>query len=374
MIGALGYILAVAALVLACWLVDALLLERWAAPILRKWLIVSAVSLSFVLPFCWDMPVQERQRFDEEAYSGWQVVDISDAQLRACYAVAANSQEVCRCEVEQKARLIIYEPNDYYEWLLPTVPYLVALWLLGALALLVRLAGRLFAASRWLAKQPKEPMPSGAWWRVRTTKVAAAAAWSWANRWYVLWGAGMDKLNEQEQKAVCRHEWAHLTQRDTWLNLYWQCAQAFLWWLPAFYALRRRWALCCELVADARAVEQADASERKAYAQMLFRLQTQAPSPQPSPLAAPLLGQKKRRPSLLAQRIRAILQPQAAPRWTRSLLATLVACACLYAAHSQISPRLQAQGRFLQAYEAMRQTHQHTGTQLFCPDCVQPPQ
>lgn len=374
MIGALGYILAVAALVLACWLVDALLLERWAAPILRKWLIVSAVSLSFVLPFCWDMPVQERQRFDEEAYSGWQVVDISDAQLRACYAVAANSQEVCRCEVEQKARLIVYEPNDYYEFLLPLLPCLVGLWLLGALVLILRLAGRLFAASRWLARQSKEPMPSGAWWRVRTRNVAAAAAWSWANRWYLLWGAGMDALNAQEQQAVCRHEWAHLTQRDTWLNLYWQLAQALLWWLPALYALRRRWALCCELVADARAVEQADASERKAYAQMLFRLQTQAPNPQTSPLAAPLLGQKKRRPSMLAQRIRAILQPHAAPRWTRSLLTALAACACIYAAHSQISPRLQAQGRFLQAYEAMRQTHQHAGTQLFCPDCVQPPQ
>ncbi len=372
MISFLLYLLAAGALLLAYWLLDGLILARWASFLQRKWSIVAAVVLSLLLPVFFGGTEEERHRFDEEAYRGWQVVDISDATLRACYRTAQDSREVCRCEVEQKARMIVYEENDYYEFLLPLLPYLLGFWLIGALFVGGRLLWRIFGASRWILRQKREEVEDyqrGAWWRLRTQRVAVAAVWSWGNRWFLLWGAGMDSLKAAERQAVCRHEWAHLRQRDTWLNVFWQLAQSLLWWLPAFYSLRRRWSACAELVADAEAMQNANESERKDYARLLFRLQTQATPAHPA-LVSALLG--RRTPSLLRQRIGALLQPPTGSKWQKWALSALFSLSALCLTNAQIAPRLQAEARLYSAYEAMRKAHKEEGIRLFCPDCIQP--
>src|SRR5262245_29061815 len=73
---------------------------------------------------------------------------------------------------------------------------------------------------------------------------------------------------------VFAHELTHLERRDPWSCLLFSVAQAFYFYLPWFWWLRRQVRLCQEYVADAAAVE---ASRADDYAQFLLSL-TAAPA------------------------------------------------------------------------------------------------
>jgi beta-lactamase regulating signal transducer with metallopeptidase domain len=75
-------------------------------------------------------------------------------------------------------------------------------------------------------------------------------------------------------RCVLAHELTHLERRDAWTCLLFALAQVVFFYVPWFWWLRRQVRLCQEYVADAAAVDQAEAAED--YAEFLLEL-TSAP-------------------------------------------------------------------------------------------------
>src|SRR5262249_54525587 len=80
-------------------------------------------------------------------------------------------------------------------------------------------------------------------------------------------------LCEEEARSVLpwvfAHELTHLERRDGWTCLLFSLAQAFYFYVPWFWWLRRQVRLCQEYVADAAAVRTSHAED---YAQFLLNL------------------------------------------------------------------------------------------------------
>jgi hypothetical protein len=125
---------------------------------------------------------------------------------------------------------------------------------------------------------------------------------------------------------VFAHELTHLQRGDTWSCVFFSLGQAFYFYLPWFWWLRRQVHLCQEYIADAAAAEQTDGPED--YAQFLISL-TQAPA---IPLGA--LGVRGNTSDLF-RRVTMLLQSpirveKSCPRWwslaTASGLLGVVLC------------------------------------------------
>jgi hypothetical protein len=355
----------------------ALFLRRLLSYQERKWSIIAIVALSLLLPlFAPTLPqieqaIEAKPRFDYEQYKGWNMVDISDPKLTLCYAQAATSRAVCQCEIVQKSALIQYQPNPYYDVALvcANIGFYI-FWGLFAFfslytafnwAILWRFAHRnrrksqaIFIRNRHVfLLYPSEPMP-----------ISAFSLW----QNYLIWSPQLDALAPQKQSAIQQHEYAHLEQKDTWIQLFWQFLRAFWWCNPAFYYLRREWQQLCEFVADQYALTAADSP--KQYAQLLFELKTQSDAP----CFAHALASRKNK-SLFYRRVKAILQPHKIqsptpalwlfrPFFWALLLSLFWQNSCFFA------PKLQAQQLALQEYSQLQHLHEPTELHFFCPDCL----
>jgi hypothetical protein len=355
----------------------ALFLRRLLSYQERKWSIIAIVALSLSLPlFVPQLPqieqaLEAKPRFDYEQYKGWNIVDISDPKLTLCYAQATTSKAICQCEIVQKAELIQYEPNPYYDvalicanigyyifwaifgfFLLFTGFNWAVLWLFAHRQRANRQAINILNRRVWLL-YPSEPLP-----------VSAFSLW----HNYLIWSQRLDALSPEKQATIQLHEYAHLHQKDTWIQLFWQFLRAFWWCNPAFYYLRREWQQLCEFVADQYALAATDSPKK--YAQLLFELKTQSDAP----CFAHALASRKNK-SLFYQRVKAILHPPknttAHPAlwlfrpffWTL-LLTIFWQNSCF------ILPKLQEQQLAIQEYSLLQKQNQPTVLQYFCPDCL----
>jgi beta-lactamase regulating signal transducer with metallopeptidase domain len=126
---------------------------------------------------------------------------------------------------------------------------------------------------------------------------------------------------------VFAHELTHLERRDPWTCLLFAVGQAFYFYLPWFWWLRRQVQLCQEYVADAAA---ASAGQRADYAQFLLGLTT-------APMAPAGASGVSGRTSDLFRRIAMLLQtPVAVERrcsrgWTLATAGGLLSLAVLVA-------------------------------------------
>jgi hypothetical protein len=334
----------------------------------RKWSIIAIVLLSLALPifspqlphFSESLPAENR--FDYHNYQGWNVVDIADPVLRGCYQEADNSGEVCQCEIQQKAKLIVYTPNIYYDAALKIEAALdwsfyLAFGFFGFLSLAQIAALIRFARQQRIQKIefngqeihllfPKKTMPAAAFSLIKN---------------YIIWSAALEQLPKSAREAILQHEATHLQQKDSYFLLFWQLLRA-IWLLnPAFYILRKEWQQLSELLADQKAAQIYE--NPKDYARLLLALKTNI-----APLAFTANAARQNNKSLFHQRVKAICQP---PKVNRNRLFLLWAAlaACLWLPSQSLRPLLQAQYLALQQYQILQQHNHDTGLFLFCPSC-----
>lgn len=327
-----------------------------------KWWIAGVFCLSALMP-C--LAPSAAPDFDPETYAGWNVVDAQDPELQACYARALGSRDVCRCEVQQKAKLLVYTPNPWYDALLAgsQILYLVLLlalpfWFLSLLwkwGALCRLA--------WYSPQERRVLDGTVFYMLYPKAelgypLSAFTLW----RHYVIWSPVLERFDAEEQNAVLRHELEHLRQRDTWLRLLWG-GLGWFWWLhPAYYALRNEWLRLNELVADQAVVREGYCSERD-YARLLIRAKEYQMEKRPAgqDLA---FGWQKKQPggSLLRMRVLHLLDPQARPMAStrRRCYASLLLTGLLFwALSATLSPSIKQASAQLQEYEQLQQKYQN---------------
>jgi beta-lactamase regulating signal transducer with metallopeptidase domain len=127
----------------------------------------------------------------------------------------------------------------------------------------------------------------------------------------------VERLSVERIAPVCAHELAHLKRGDNWRMLVEHLMGGLFWMVPPFAGLRARAAAVREELADALALEDADAAVRRSYAETLIDvLRTRA-----APTLHLAFTGKGRRPTLM--RLKAITDPRAPASLARRVLLTL---------------------------------------------------
>ena len=89
-----------------------------------KYFLLCTIFLSCAVPFVipelpnYTAAIEKEFLFDYSEYNQWNVVDIEDDELVACYAAASNSAEQCHCEVRQQSEVLYYQSNACYNFIL----------------------------------------------------------------------------------------------------------------------------------------------------------------------------------------------------------------------------------------------------------------
>lgn len=138
-----------------------------------------------------------------------------------------------------------------------------------------------------------------------------------ANPVILLPSALVERLSLERLTPVCAHELAHLKRGDNWRLLAEHLLGGLFWMVPPFAVLRARAAAVREELADALALEDAEPSVRRHYAETLIDvLRTRA-----APALHPAFTGKGRRPTLM--RLKAITDPRDPATLARRALLTL---------------------------------------------------
>lgn len=194
------------------------------------------------------------------------------------------------------------------------VPWLRWLWLVGAAAMLLRLAVHYLRLRR-----QSRPLPAGLATRLppeldrldprRLRLHPAGPALLWAPRSLLLLPADfMSRFDATERRLVLRHELAHLRRGDALWSLFAELAFALLWFHPLAWLARPRFRLDQELACDERVLRDAP-RDAIGYAHTLLHSVGLSPVPALIPwLAEPQLKERltmiqRHRPGALRRRI-----------------------------------------------------------------------
>lgn len=182
----------------------------------------------------------------------------------------------------------------------------IAVWLLGSLAMVLLQMRRFTLLRRWLAHarpasprltallREQAPLLGARPPRLLVLPGSASPLLSAAGRACLLWPERLEEqLSPEGVRAVLAHELAHLARRDHWISWLILAAGCVWWWHPLFYLIRRQLNRWAELACDARVIA-ALPDDRRSYAEALLDVcQRQSASAAP-----PALGVAGRRRDL----------------------------------------------------------------------------
>jgi beta-lactamase regulating signal transducer with metallopeptidase domain len=153
-----------------------------------------------------------------------------------------------------------------------TLPFL-AVWIIGALAMLARLGLDLAAAERLLASAQPLQLTGDLRRRMGSVRVAVSAqahgpmAAGIFRPQVILPESALAMLDAPEMAALMEHERAHIERRDIWAALAQRVVLAAFWWSPAMHWVSRRIDEERELACDEAAV--ARTGDARAFARTL---------------------------------------------------------------------------------------------------------
>lgn len=153
-----------------------------------------------------------------------------------------------------------------------TLP-LLAVWLAGALILLVRVGRDLVAVERMVTRARPVALPKKLAKRLGKVRVAVSSeapgpmAAGLFRPVVVLPESAADQLDTPEMAALLEHERAHIVRRDMLAALAQRVVLALLWWSPALYWISRRIDEEREVACDEAAVERT--GDARAFARSL---------------------------------------------------------------------------------------------------------
>lgn len=337
-----------------------------------KFALILILLLSWAIPALTpDIPhyseaLAGKELFLYEEYNAWNVVDIEDDKLQHCYTKAADSKDICDCELVQKAELITFQQDPFYNFLLSArIPLLLVLGFAAFIFLLeflIKIGFLLYITiTGYRIKQEMDGVQYYLLYPNIKMQLPLSAFSLWNH--YIIWSPVLDELNEQERNAAILHEVAHLKQRDSWQQMFLQFSKLLWWMSPAFYWVQKEFNRLNEFVADEFAAR--SMGNPKRYASLLLKVKEQ--QNQPSFSFALSFAQ-----SLLKKRvIHLIQQPKAkkAKAWQLySYLLTLTVI--LWSAAYLTQPMLQKQDLKVKQYEVLKTESHKSGEHVFCPNCL----
>ncbi|MFT5327912.1 MAG: beta-lactamase regulating signal transducer with metallopeptidase domain, partial [Planctomycetaceae bacterium] len=246
-------------------------------------------------------------------------------------------------------------------------PLAAVAWIIGVVAMLVRLAAQIFAGHRLcrtqltantqttllvnklarqlgvgkricvlLTEEIQTPAIMGAFWPI-----------------LLLPGSMMTGLSAEQLRVVLIHELAHVRRHDYLVNLGQMLIESLLFFNPAVWWISRQLRIEREACADAVAVSQTD--NRLGYATILATLAERLVSANDLGTAQAFAGQRKSRS--LADRIRRLLSPTAVPHlrihWASFCGILTLSCAALFAAEKGAQVVVEVAARLLTPEERM---------------------
>lgn len=347
--------------------------RRWLSPLYAKWWLVGLLGLCLAVPLLTPaLPYSQQtsdaaQSFDSYTYNQWNVVDINDPSLQACYKEASTSKEVCRCEIAQKAELLVYKPSPWYDFLLrvssPVFWFLMAMMGLWALDALLKWAFLIYLVRS--SPKLRQEYQGTSFYILYPGRYAFPLSSFTLWRHYVIWSPVLEAFSPEEQAAMIAHEVAHLRQRDTWVQFFWK-GLGLLWWMhPAYYYVQRELKKLNELVADEWALN-ASGMSAKQYARILIQAK-EYQQKQPAYSFSFAQSLLKKRVLHLLENDKKELVKRNWRRWTGYFSVTALFFCGLVA---WLRPSLEQTSIQLHQYQILQQESAQTGQTYFCKDCL----
>lgn len=264
----------------------------------RKYSLLLIIGLAAGLPWV-SSQFNHYVRIGEPAssYRAWNVVDIEDKQLLACYRNASNNADICACELRQQQQKVQWDYLPLQSFFLRSSWYALRVAAVIALLLFLRLLWGIYGL--WRLSKQAGPGPyffeGFAFYRIPQAQHWSVSAFS-LGRHYILWGTNWQRCGAENRRAVLAHEVCHLQQGDAYWRMLWGFLHCFFFCHPIFYSLRSEFNLLCELLADKKAAQQM--SSPKTYAQLLLHVQQRRANKE-APALCLALGQQHLRVRIL---------------------------------------------------------------------------
>ncbi|MDA7502039.1 M56 family metallopeptidase [Chitinophagales bacterium] len=278
--------------------------------------------------------------------------------LEVCYQIAISTTDFCECANVERANLVVYESNWLYNLLAWQELAVVPILSIGAGLLLFILAlNILFLVYLVFTSRHEKTFVHAKSVTLLYRKGEQAVASFMLGQRYVLWSDQMDLLSTNEREAILLHEMAHIQERDTYLKVFLHLCQ-LIWIInPVFYFIKKEFIRLSEFVADEYALE--FYPDRKAYAQLLLRIQS---APEPA-LSSAFKG------SLLKERILHILDPKKATGQQWAFMGCLLMMLSFALSSYTALPILDREIKKLEIYQTLQQIHDQEGKNIFCKNC-----
>lgn len=348
------------------------LLQKRLQVLQAKYVLVGIIALSWIIPILvpslpnYANALEKDYLFDYSNYDAWNVVNIEDQNLVACYETAENSKEQCHCEIKQQSNVLYYQSNPYYNFIItckkPCFCLFVLMMLVFALDFMLKIAcliylviktpaeKRTLAGTTFYLLRPEEKMPLA---------ISSFSLW----KHYIIAHPDLEQnFSEKELEAILLHEVAHLQQRDTWQQMFLYLMR-IVWWIhPMYYYFKRELEELNEYVADDFAAQYI--GNTKFYAQTLLKAkEQQAQHTQLSLVVCFAQG-------LFKQRILRLVHTPTSyhrPNW----VLTLAFVGVVFWSTSIVAlPMLQEQDIAIKQYEILQAKSSSTGKSEFCKSCI----
>lgn len=348
------------------------ILQKRLQALQAKYVLLGIITLSWVIPFMvpnlpnYTEALEKEYLFDYHAYDNWNVVDIEDQTLVACYESAENSEEQCHCEVKQQSNVLYYQSNPYYNFILtckhPFFWFFVTMMLIFLLDFVLKLAcltylviqnpstKRKLGGTTFYILHPKQKMPLA---------ISSFSLW----RHYIIAHPDLEKsFSEEEMEAILLHEVAHLQQLDTWQQMLLYIIRIFWWMQPMYYLFKRELEQLNEYVADDFAAQHV--GNVKFYAKTLLKAKEQQNQYERLSLVVCFAQ------GLFKQRILRLMHAPTTnhkPNWTW----VLAFVGIIFWSTSMVAlPVLQEQDIAIKQYEILQEKNSATGKYEFCKSCI----
>lgn len=244
------------------------------AKTLLCFLLILSISIPFFVPGLpnYSKMISEGKVFYED-YTQWNVVDINDKKLLECYNKAADSKDICDCEIIQKASKVTFVYNPFYNFFIKYGYYFIAaFYCISALllfAVLFKIGALIYLVKKSTIKASdykgfefnmlypylKNPLPLSAFSVFRN---------------YIVWSPLLNALKENEYDIVISHEVAHLRNKDSWYLVVLELMKSLFWITPAYFWFINEFKKQQEFIADEYAAK--TAGSKRQYAGLLLRL------------------------------------------------------------------------------------------------------
>jgi beta-lactamase regulating signal transducer with metallopeptidase domain len=354
-------------------LIYILLLRRQLSATQSKFALLLIVLLSLATPFFVPELPNYTQMLSEgkvfyDNYTEWNVVDINDKALIDCYNKADDSKDMCDCEVIQKANIVTFQYDPFYNFMVEYgKPLVYGTAIISSIFLLVFFIKIFFLFYLIKKSYSIEQHYNGMKYYLLYPNLRyelPLSAFSLFHN-YVIWSPILDKLDEKEREAVLLHEITHLKHRDTWILMLLEFSKAIWWMLPAYYFLIKETKRIHEFVADEAAGRKL--GDFRKYARLLLRFKEQQINKKSAHILSAMTG------SLLKRRVLHLLNSSKKSRLQPIYFITqlILISGILWVTAFVSLPELQKQELKVKQYEVLQTNYSKTGESVFCKSCLQ---